>query len=610
MMKLFRQSIADNPKPVRSVLVLFSKADKIKLSFYILLQLFTSLLDTVSILLMGSIASIGISIVSNSPTDSSIEKFLRFLHLESLSLVSLILWISSLSIALFTLKSFLSLLISYKTLKFLANRATTISASAMNRFVSTEYSWIRKQNPQEVSFTLTEGLQAGVVGVLGSFVTFSAECGMLTITTCALIFVNPIMTIGMTAYFGLFGLLVYLSTGKKMSEISKKRIDASVLGMNRVREVVSLYPEITTLSVMSYFQERFRLDRQEATKYFAIQTWIQQIPRISVELGIVIGAAILAFLSTLTASFVDAIPNLLIFLVAASRLAPSALRLQQSAISIKGFFNSIGSALGYFELPMARSIKRVSNAERFLDPIEITINNLVYQFPDATAPVLHNIDLALPANMVVALVGPSGSGKSTFCDLLLGLHEPTSGEIYVNSISLKKFIDDRPGVFSYLPQDVQLISGSVTENVAVGIASGDIDSFRIWQALEFAQLSEMVRGFPSETEQIIGVDGIILSGGQRQRLGLARAYYSAPRMLILDEPTSSLDATTEDSFMQALQALKEDCLILVIAHRLSTVQFADQVIYMEDGHVVGQGTFDELRALVPQFDSQVRLQSF
>jgi len=204
-------------------------------------------------------------------------------------------------------------------------------------------------------------------------------------------------------------------------------------------------------------------------------------------------------------------------------------------------------------------------------------------------------------------VGPTGAGKSTLADVILGVIPPVSGAVYIDGVSPAERIRTRPGTIAYVPQDVALISGTVRENVALGVAGDIVDERRVWEALAEARLAEFVHDAPDGLDTPIGERGVRLSGGQRQRSGVARALYSHPSVLVMDEATSALDAETEHLITQMLDSLGSDVTTVTIAHRLATIRRADLVLYLEDGQVLASGTFDEVRAAISQFDRQANL---
>jgi ABC-type multidrug transport system fused ATPase/permease subunit len=217
------------------------------------------------------------------------------------------------------------------------------------------------------------------------------------------------------------------------------------------------------------------------------------------------------------------------------------------------------------------------------------------------------VTLELNSGNYVAVVGPSGAGKSTFVDLLLGLHHPTSGTVEISDIDAQDAIEKWPGAISYVPQDIQLVSGTITENVLLGFKNDEHNKKEVLKALQRAQLIEYIDSNGQILNTNIGDEGGKLSGGQRQRIGIARALLTNPKILVMDEATSALDAQTEENISNTINKIKDQCLVIVVAHRLATVRKADLVIYMQDGQIKAKGSFEEVRAQVPDFDAQAQL---
>ena len=207
----------------------------------------------------------------------------------------------------------------------------------------------------------------------------------------------------------------------------------------------------------------------------------------------------------------------------------------------------------------------------------------------------------------VALVGSTGAGKSTLADVVLGVMEPQLGTVTISGVSPREAINRWPGAIAYVPQAVALVEGTVRENVALGLPRDLIDDALVWDALNRAHLADFLEESREGLDTKIGERGFRLSGGQRQRLGIARALYTRPKLLVLDEATSALDAETEQSIVQTLDELEGQVTTITVAHRLATVRRADQLLYLEGGRVTARGTFDEVRAQVTDFDRQAAL---
>jgi ATP-binding cassette subfamily C protein len=242
----------------------------------------------------------------------------------------------------------------------------------------------------------------------------------------------------------------------------------------------------------------------------------------------------------------------------------------------------------------------------------VSVQNLSFEYDDAedSSPVLHNISLSIAPGSVVAFIGSSGAGKSTLVELVLGLNEPTTGRIECAGMSPVTLRALSPGSITYVPQRPGLVSGTIEQNIALGVPVEEIDHAALWDAITAAKLTELVASLPKGVKSSLGKQSDSLSGGQIQRLGLARALYTKPRLLVLDEATSALDAETEAAISESLALLKGHTTLIVVAHRLSTVQRADVIHLLDEGRVVASGTFRELRKSSPLVEKFVQLMSF
>ena len=309
----------------------------------------------------------------------------------------------------------------------------------------------------------------------------------------------------------------------------------------------------------------------------------------------------------------QAFATLAIFLAAGSRIAPAVMRLQQNLVLMR---HSIGIASKTFELiealslrPSDQSVQSQPNIESANDSFEgkIRLEKVSFKFQDAEKNVLSDISFTVEYGNFLALVGPSGSGKSTLVDLMLGILKPTSGIVEISGFSPDQAIKKWPGLISYVPQEVLITKASLLENVGLGFSVDEINQERALGSLYKAKLEELIDPGESGLLHSIRERGANLSGGQKQRIGIARALYTNPRLIILDEATSALDVSTESEISDALLALKGKVTLVLVAHRLSTVRKADLVIYIDSGRIIAQGTFEEVRSKVPQFDEQANL---
>jgi ABC-type multidrug transport system fused ATPase/permease subunit len=276
--------------------------------------------------------------------------------------------------------------------------------------------------------------------------------------------------------------------------------------------------------------------------------------------------------------------------------------------------NSLGASIPTLNLiESLSSISEIDNVEDMLVTdhrdfkAEVVIENVDLKYPNKNTFALKHINLEVKIGKSLAIVGPSGAGKTSLVDVLLGVIPHSSGSVKISGYNPQEAIKKWSGALSYVPQDVSISNGSFRENVALGYPTSEIDDALVWEALETAQLSNFVRSLPEGLDTPVGERGTKISGGQRQRLGIARAMFTKPRLLVLDEATSSLDGQSEADISDAIKDLQGSVTVVMIAHRLSTVRNADQVIYMDEGRIMARGTFEEVRKSVPDFDHQAQL---
>jgi len=347
------------------------------------------------------------------------------------------------------------------------------------------------------------------------------------------------------------------------------------------------------------------------------------IPKYVLEIALVCGAGLLAVSQLLTKDLSAAVAVIAVFLAAGSRIVPSILRLQSAAITIR---SSAGIAAPTYEL--ARELDNaqltVASAKSFgsIDPVtiraqlqrghqgfdgSILMSNVEISYPGTNTPALTAVSITLAAGSSLALVGPTGAGKSTLADVILGVLIPDSGTTLIGGLTPAEALATWPGAVAYVPQDVAMANGTVRENVALGLPVEIIDDEWVWDALNRAHLGEFLRDSREGLDTMIGENGIKLSGGQRQRLGIARALYTRPKLLVLDEATSALDAETEHAIANTLQELGGTVTTVTIAHRLATIRHCDQVAYLDRGRIAAIGTFAEVRERAPDFHRQAQL---
>jgi ATP-binding cassette subfamily C protein len=322
------------------------------------------------------------------------------------------------------------------------------------------------------------------------------------------------------------------------------------------------------------------------------------------EASLIVGMLVVGLFQFIFLDRTSAVTSIFLFVIASLRIAPAVLRLQQSWLQIKHHSGLAATTVTEFnQLPREEDDYLISNSENsseFLPKIEV--KNLSFRYSGRNHEFSVN-NLIVESGKFVALIGPSGGGKTTLVDLVLGLLTPDSGEIRISGVSPMAAARKWPREIAYVPQDVFLMKGNLRQNVT--LFEDSADNSRLTEALRAVGLQDISE--VSIDPAYIGEGSLQLSGGQIQRIGIARALYQNPKLLVLDEATSSLDSESEILITNLIKELKGRVTVLVIAHRLSTIQSADEVAYIDSGRVVAIGKFEELRAQIPSLEKQARI---
>jgi ATP-binding cassette subfamily B protein len=307
------------------------------------------------------------------------------------------------------------------------------------------------------------------------------------------------------------------------------------------------------------------------------------------------------------------LPFLATIAVAALRLTPPLQDAFRSLTQLRGGLPQLSGVLELLNLPSDRPTLQtagVPSAAGIFPRHTIRLQDVWYRYPTSDDWVLKGVNLSIPVGSRVALVGTTGSGKTTAANVLLGLLDPGRGQLELDGIPVEGLdVPAWQANCAQVPQSICLLNGSVLENVAFGVSSLEADQYRVWEALEAAQLQEFVGDLPYGLHTQVGENGLRLSGGQRQRLALARAFYRKAKFLVLDEATSALDNRTESEVIEALEVVGRRCTTVVIAHRLSTVQRCDRIYEFDDGGVKAYGSFAELQEQSVSFRDLARLET-
>jgi ABC-type multidrug transport system fused ATPase/permease subunit len=596
---------------IRASASILPKGDKGKIITVTTVQVALSFLDLIGVVLVGIVGAISITGIQSQKPGIRTEKVLSFLHLGALDFYQQVVVLSVLSAAFLVGRTILSMLFTRKYLRFLGNRSASITSNLFRRLISQNILEVQKRNTQETLFLLTEGVRRITVGVLGNFVFLVADLSLLVVLTIGLLVLDPLVALVTFILFGAVAVLLHFSMAKKSQRMGKFNSEISITSNRHIVEAVNSYREMYVRNRKGYYSRTIEHERYKLSMNDADLAFMPMISKYVLESAVVIGAFVIAGLQFALNDARHAIATLAIFMAAGSRIGPAIMRVQQGLIQI-GI--AIGSAAP--TLNMARELESSSDGadndrglitEHSGFTPEIKVDNISFSYPNSPKVGIDNISFSVKAGQSIAIVGTSGAGKTTLVDLILGILKPSEGKVEIGGVAPNEAIAMWPGSISYVPQDVAIIDGTIRENVCMGFDIGEIPEDLLWAALEGAKLVEFVKGQPKGLDSQIGDQGSKISGGERQRIGIARALLTNPKLLILDEATSSLDGGTEAEISESIQLIKGKVTVVMIAHRLSTVRNADLVLYLESGRSEAIGTFDEVRRAIPNFDAQAKL---
>ena len=588
-----------------------SQTDRRKVAVVIILQICMSVLDLLGVLAIGLLGALSVSgLQSNKPGDR-VSSALQLLQISNLSFQAQASILGVGAVFLLIGRTVLSIFFTRRILFFLSRRGAKISANLISRLLSQPLLTVQARTTQETLYSVTSGVTLITLQVLASAVVLVSDLSLLLVMSVGLFIVDPTTAIGTFLVFSLIGYFLYRFMHIHARYLGVKNSELSIMSNEKIVEVFSSYRESVVRNRRHYYAREIGEIRYELADVVAESAFMPYVSKYVIETTVVLGALVIGGAQFLLQDVTHAVATLAIFLTAGTRIAPAVLRVQQGLIQIRG---SLGQATPTLNLIDALGdAPMIENVDDTIDVVhegfvaEIQINNTSLTYPNTLTRAISDITLTIPAGTSVAFVGPSGAGKTTIIDILLGVLNPDVGSVFISGLPPLLAVAKWSGAVSYVPQDVVIAAGTIRENIALGYPPDAATDEKVMNALKIAHLDRFVADLPNGIDTQVGERGAKISGGQRQRLGIARAMFTRPHLLVLDEATSSLDGETEASISAAIHELRGSTTVVMIAHRLSTVRNADMVVYLSKGKVIARGTFNEVRKLVPDFDRQAKL---
>ena len=595
---------------IRSVRTLPS-TDRNKLKIVVAIQILFGFLDLAGVAIIGVIGSLSVSGVRSSAPGERVSSLLDFFNLANLEFQTQIAVLGFTAMLFLVLRTILSVFFTRKILFFLSRRGAFISSELIYRWLSQPLTVIQSRSTQESVYSLTSGVQVITLGIIATTLNFLTDLALLVILMLGLFVVDVVTALCTILLFSLISLIIFKTTSARAVQLGKENTKFTISSNEKLVEVLSSYRESVVRNRREYYAREIRTLREGLASASAEIQFMPNISKYVIESSVIIGAVVISGIQFVINDAAHAVSTLAIFMAAGTRLAPAVMRMQQSIITVKTNIGSAGPTLDLIDF-LGNSEKtfivsdKVETEHLGFEP-SIKVSNLTWTYPNSNTPALQDINLEVKSGEFIALVGPSGAGKTSLVDAILGVLPSSNGSVIISGMTPLEAVKHWSGAIAYVPQDVLISDGSIRQNVSIGFPDSEATDDLVWQAIEMAQLKVFVQSLPNELDSQVGERGTRISGGQKQRLGIARAMFTNPKLLVLDEATSSLDGQTESDIADAIQALKGIVTVVMIAHRLSTVRDADKVIYLDHGKILSIGSFQEVRSEVPEFDRQAQL---
>lgn len=491
-------------------------------------------------------------------------------------------------VGIFLVKNLFLAFLAWKQTRFSFDVLARLSQYLFEVYLRQPYTFHLQRNSAQLVLNVT-GEVNNFSGVLTSMLVLYTELMVLVGVGILLLLVEPLGTLIVVVVIGGAALSFHCLMRERISRWGIERQLHDGLRIQHVQQGLGGAKDVKLLGRESDFLVRYQTHNIKSARAWKLLYTFQSFPRLIFEVLAVTGLAILV-LSMLGKGrdMMSIIPALGLFAAAAFRLMPSVTRVLNSAQSVRYNLSVVNTLYDEMKsVSVVTASKQASSRVIFKENIRLT--DVTYHYSDTVLPALDGVSIVIQKGESIGLIGKSGSGKSTLVDVILGLLAPSAGLVEVDGRDVQNELRQWQDQIGYVPQSIYLTDDTLRRNVAFGLPDREIDDSAVQRAIKAAQLDEFVSTLPERLETTVGERGIRLSGGQRQRIGIARALYHEPCILVLDEATSALDSVTERGVMEAVMALQGSKTIIVVAHRLSTVESCDRLYRLERGKVVEEG---------------------
>ncbi len=480
-------------------------------------------------------------------------------------------------------------LLAWAQNRFISNLEARLSLHLFTIYLRQPYAFHLQQNSAILIRNVTTEVGVFTNNVVTPTLQLITESLVIAALCIMVMLIEPVGSIIIISIFSLTSLGFMKLTKKRTTRWGEIRQQHDGMRLLHLQQGLGGAKDVKLLGRDSEFINQYKIHTNARASVIQLNGTVQQLPRLLMEV-LTIAAFALLVVTTLAqgGAIGDIIPKMGLFAVAAFRLIPSINRILAASQALKYCSPVIDILQKELELPKEETNRPERASKSFKN--QLILQNISYTYPAAPSPALKNISLTIKQGTSVGFIGKSGSGKSTLVDILLGLLTPDSGSIEADGVDIQENMRGWQNQIGYVSQSIYLTDDTLRKNIAFGLPTEEINEESVKKAISAAYLTEFIEQLPEGLNTIVGERGVRLSGGQRQRIGIARALYHNPSILVLDEATSALDISTEKEVMEAVNALQGSKTIIIVAHRLSTIEKCDTVYNLANGEIESHGT--------------------
>ena len=581
---------------------LFKKKEKFQISLLLIGSIIMAFFEVVGVASILPFMSMVLDPdqISSNQILSFLFNFFKFDNVETF------LFYSGVAVlVLLAFSNFFSAFMYWAITYFSKMQGHIISMRLLKHYLSNNYLFFIERNSSDLGKNILSEIDRVVKGVVLQALQAISKAILTIVVFTFLIYINPFIAIISVLSIGGAYFIFYIISRSYLSTIGEKQSNALFHRYRTVDEAMMGIKDIKLKSLERNFIGRFRQPSIDNARFSAQGLVIAILPRYLLE-TVAFGGIISIILILLSNDVLisEIIPVLSLYAVAGYRLLPAVQNIYSAQSMIK--YNRPALMIIINDLKEIE-IEEKTELSKEVDQMikfdkKITVNDIFFKYPKSKKNVIDGISLSIMKNTSIGFAGSTGSGKTTLIDVILGLLDPKKGNIIVDdTIINNQNLLSWQNKISYVPQTIFLIDESISSNIAFGIKREEIDHDKVAKAAQLANLDRFVEDLPEKYDTLVGENGVKLSGGQRQRIGIARALYNEPEVLVLDEATSALDGITENYVMEAIESLSNKLTLIIVAHRITTIENCDMIYFLEEGKIKDYGTYNELISKNSQF---------